>query len=327
MKTLYTLLFSLLVFIGSAQTVKFEMLENQPYELLTDATVLSPNYAWGFMEELVEDFGFTINSFNASSFSHVGVSEYEVVLLSDDFEIEQTLTPLVNGEEFWLLDRGVDETKTPEENESNPSLSTISYKLDKVGVTGEDVLKVEWKNVKVNGSSASDSINFQVWCYKDGVIEYHYGPSYLAEPVFFDEFEISFFEKDEMEFFYYYSLSGNPDSPSLVKDPEFIHYVDGLPKNGTVYRFYRGAIGIDEKGNSQSAIDVYPNPSSTFITLTANNLQAETPITFFEVTGKQVFSETLSANKTINISHLPNGIYFLELDIEGELVRKKMVKE
>lgn len=327
MKTIYTLLFSFAVFIGSAQTIKFELRENQPYEPLTDATVLSPNYAWAFMEELVEDFGFSINSFGDNALNNVGVSEYEVVLLSDDFTVEQTLTPLVNGEEFWFLDRGFDEEKTVEENESNPSQSTISYKLEKVGITGEDVLKVEWNNVKLNGSTAADSINFQVWCYKDGTIEYHYGPSYLAEPVFFDEFEISFFEQNEVEFLYYYALSGNPDSPSLVKDPEFIHYVDALPKNGTVYRFYRSATGIDENESDESSIRVYPNPTSTYISLSAENLKPGTPATFYELTGKKVFTEKLNTNKAIDISHLPKGIYFLELEVKGELVRKKIVME
>lgn len=84
---------------------------------------------------------------------------------------------------------------------------------------------------------------------------------------------------------------------------------------------------VNEK-DLQNLIKVFPNPSTGVYQFLGEFTSKPNGIVLvYNPSGKQVFSEKLSANKTINISHLPNGIYFLELDVEGELVRKKIVKE
>lgn len=73
-------------------------------------------------------------------------------------------------------------------------------------------------------------------------------------------------------------------------------------------------------------ISIHPNPSAGKFQLSgSSNIHSD--VVIFDANGKQVHKEKLNTSKTINISHLPKGIYFLELDVDGELLRKKIVKQ
>lgn len=72
---------------------------------------------------------------------------------------------------------------------------------------------------------------------------------------------------------------------------------------------------------------IHPNPSSGIYHLSGDFNAQSTQVSVHSLSGKLLHSEKLNTNNTIDLSHLPQGIYFLELDVEGELVRKKIVKE
>jgi len=98
--------------------------------------------------------------------------------------------------------------------------------------------------------------------------------------------------------------------------------------SGTVkYRagtFTPSNTGITEL--SSNSFSVFPNPASSTFTI-----QSEKLITGIEITniyGQKVFSETISAkNKTIDISDLAEGIYFLQLNSAGKTTVQKFIKE
>ena len=74
------------------------------------------------------------------------------------------------------------------------------------------------------------------------------------------------------------------------------------------------------------AISIYPNPTTGELTidngqLTINNVEV------FDIYGRKIHSSTLTSYlsplTSINISHLPSGIYFVKISTEaGEVVRK-----
>lgn len=82
--------------------------------------------------------------------------------------------------------------------------------------------------------------------------------------------------------------------------------------------------GIDE--NTNSAISVYPNPSSSSFTFLG--LQSECEIEIYNVLGKIIYSNTLSKEKaTIDFSQQAKGIYFYRLVEGSNICAGKIVVE
>jgi len=86
--------------------------------------------------------------------------------------------------------------------------------------------------------------------------------------------------------------------------------------------------GVDEFGDYVAQFLVFPNPTTGKFTI--QNLNHETKnveLTVYNVLGEQVQQLIIkSANQQIDLSALPQGIYFLEINIGGKPVNKKIVK-
>jgi hypothetical protein len=58
---------------------------------------------------------------------------------------------------------------------------------------------------------------------------------------------------------------------------------------------------------------IYPNPSNGFLRL-SREVESKSDIKVFSLDGKIVYQKGLFPNESeINLEHLPNGVYFLEL--------------
>ena len=89
--------------------------------------------------------------------------------------------------------------------------------------------------------------------------------------------------------------------------------------------------GVEELTNSQEII-LFPNPATSTLTLEIkdninNNLPSNIIIT--DVLGETVYKQSAQINNqsTINITQLSKGIYFLEVQTEKGITRKKFVKQ
>jgi len=88
--------------------------------------------------------------------------------------------------------------------------------------------------------------------------------------------------------------------------------------------------GIEEL-NSNGDIRIYPNPASQSITITWQSVvRGNIDITVANVLGEKIFTEqrqTLNSRYQIvlDVSSLTNGIYFLKIESEGQLVNRKFV--
>jgi hypothetical protein len=90
-----------------------------------------------------------------------------------------------------------------------------------------------------------------------------------------------------------------------------------------VYK-YSGAISIEES-NDNSSLTVFPNPTTSQLTI--NNAQFSiSKIEIMDITGKMV--ETVSSNvKTIDVSDLVQGVYFLKIQTDEGLLNNKFIKQ
>lgn len=102
----------------------------------------------------------------------------------------------------------------------------------------------------------------------------------------------------------------------------------------TVY--YKDATGISNNSivSDTRKIKIYPNPASSKVDIEYwSNKAAETILSIVDVTGKSVLLRNYgvltkgSNNMQLDISNLNPGIYFIQLEAEGERINSKFVKQ
>jgi subtilisin-like proprotein convertase family protein len=86
--------------------------------------------------------------------------------------------------------------------------------------------------------------------------------------------------------------------------------------------------GVSELGNL--TIDVYPNPSNGQVVLDINGDSEGFALTVVDINGKLVYSENISKvnsslRKTIDLSLLSKGMYFLKLEDGTESIARKLI--
>ncbi len=87
----------------------------------------------------------------------------------------------------------------------------------------------------------------------------------------------------------------------------------------------RVSFGIEQE-QEQKSIELYPNPVKNQLHIKA---MANTKVSLYDMQSKLIWQQTLNTNvKTINLSHLQQGIYFAKfVDASGEVFIKKVIKE
>ena len=84
-----------------------------------------------------------------------------------------------------------------------------------------------------------------------------------------------------------------------------------------------GNIGISE--NFAASVKIYPNPTNdTFVV----EIEKNTSIKLYNMLGKEVLTQTALGKTEINISHLPKGIYNINILSDGKIIgNQKIVKQ
>jgi hypothetical protein len=78
---------------------------------------------------------------------------------------------------------------------------------------------------------------------------------------------------------------------------------------------------------SSTLLQIYPNPSSSGTFMLSSGKQLSI-LNVIDIQGREVaFDQTLSQNTlTLNLAKAPKGIYYLQAEVNGKLVSKKLVK-
>lgn len=80
---------------------------------------------------------------------------------------------------------------------------------------------------------------------------------------------------------------------------------------------------------SLSNCSIFPNPASETVTISFNQMVSSIHVVLYNVLGENVFSETVSVQKgqsRIDVSTLPENIYYLTISSEEQTVVKKLIK-
>jgi hypothetical protein len=76
---------------------------------------------------------------------------------------------------------------------------------------------------------------------------------------------------------------------------------------------------------SNSSINIYPNPSSDFISI--NNNSEHATLQLFDINGKLILTKRLSANENkLDISTIKNGLYIAKIISPDNVKTTKIIK-
>jgi len=77
--------------------------------------------------------------------------------------------------------------------------------------------------------------------------------------------------------------------------------------------------------SSEISLTIYPNPASTLLSIKTPNDNISN-ISIYDITGKSINVVRSGINK-VDVSHLPNGIYIIEITEEEQTLRRRFVKK
>lgn len=81
--------------------------------------------------------------------------------------------------------------------------------------------------------------------------------------------------------------------------------------------------GINDIDNNK--INVYPTIVDNILNIESQNNKLI--LSIIDIFGRQVFSEKLSVNKSIDCSNLKSGVYFCRIIVNGNVITRKIIKE
>ncbi|MBK8602228.1 MAG: T9SS type A sorting domain-containing protein [Saprospiraceae bacterium] len=138
------------------------------------------------------------------------------------------------------------------------------------------------------------------------------------------------------------SIGKIKDRKALIGQNQFF-FIDEKPYYGdNYYRIkaiddngkakYTSVKSVNISTKSDVDISIYPNPVSTLLNLKFMSSEAvKTNVLIYNTMGELVKSEAIEVkigenNSVINLSKLPNGVYTIQMLIEGKMYTEKIIK-
>jgi hypothetical protein len=124
--------------------------------------------------------------------------------------------------------------------------------------------------------------------------------------------------------------AGESEYTSLAFSPSgkpYVAYMDfGInATKATVMKYDSVYIGIIEK--QKPRISLYPNPATDKITIETYAIPTQSQLSIMNLNGQELITRTITEPKTqINISNLPNGVYFVRVTNDRTVEVGKIVK-
>ncbi|MDD3741219.1 MAG: T9SS type A sorting domain-containing protein [Bacteroidales bacterium] len=118
--------------------------------------------------------------------------------------------------------------------------------------------------------------------------------------------------------FYGETTNGNDDN----------WHISSVINNGyPCFKWYTDIVGIEENIDITDGFSMFPNPTSNFLTISNNtNSDENVNIVIYTISGEKVFIEELvSMVSNIDVRHLSNGIYILEINSSSFSQRQKII--
>lgn len=103
-------------------------------------------------------------------------------------------------------------------------------------------------------------------------------------------------------------------------------------QDGFIVRFgEKGSVGINDETDNQDFFKIYPNPNNGQFTIEMNvKGSRDVMLKIYDVLGQITFNKeyhinTSNSKEQVNLSHYGKGVYFVELNINGQVFKRKFI--
>jgi photosystem II stability/assembly factor-like uncharacterized protein len=98
---------------------------------------------------------------------------------------------------------------------------------------------------------------------------------------------------------------------------------------GTILKTtFGGGVGLNEIVDKPIHLTIFPNPSSTQLTIETSALPFKSQLSILNLNGQEVLTRQITESKTqLNVSNLPSGVYFVRFTGEKTVQVGKFVKQ
>ena len=112
----------------------------------------------------------------------------------------------------------------------------------------------------------------------------------------------------------------------VIKWPSGIVDVIEEPEINTQIFVREGDAPMSVQDQILQYISLYPNPTNGELYIASKESLDGSTITIYDISGRLIKSDKLSSN-TVNVSSLSSGVYFLNLDVQGQRVKLQFIKQ
>jgi hypothetical protein len=253
--------------------------------------------------------------------------------------INRALFIMANGRVYLGLDTGfaIFDCMYSDSIKLIDNTSKVSYWI--TGTGNQEILKIQWKNLKIGSGPAGNYFNVQMWLYKEtGVIEYRYGPrsannaSGYTDPVTGIYVGIWYSTNNFSTMYEKIQVKGTP--PNIQIDSNLnlnVPNIQGVPAEGTVYRFVPKAVATSvAQLHNDHNINISPNPATDNVNIHLTlSAEEEIGVTIVNALGSIAYEQSKQllekGDHSLNISTLglAAGIYYVRISGNGgEQVRQ-----
>lgn len=133
---------------------------------------------------------------------------------------------------------------------------------------------------------------------------------------------------NEIGFFKMHYWTGDYSGTSTAK---IYVYEESSPNDGDTLTYFLNiscsGVGIEESNQGINNLSIYPNPSKGVVTISLSEA-ANASITLRNSLGQILLSDKYKSTSHIDLNlNVPIGIYFLQIEANGEIITRKIVKE
>ena len=98
--------------------------------------------------------------------------------------------------------------------------------------------------------------------------------------------------------------------------------------NGTILKTNNGGTGLSDLSSKLGTLNVYPNPSSNFVTIETSSVLTPSRLSILNLSGQELLQKEITETKTtIDISTIRSGVYVVRLTSKKTVEIGKIIKQ
>ncbi len=192
-------------------------------------------------------------------------------------------------------------------------------------VNGEQIFKIEWKNMGFKNCTANDSLNMQMWIFeRTNKVQFRYGKSNLTDPSMLNVTDTTFigFEVDAVNRYYYGTFDDSNDT-LVYKNMYAWGNVFNIPKEGTVIEIKANETFVNTSAKKlERALLLLQNENTIQLKFLDEDIKLN-HFFLYNLNGEVLLNSNV---KELDIRTIPSGMYILKIETNKGVYTEKFMK-